>query len=115
MAQGGTLVRGERVAREAWYAPALLASVPAIADVAVDDEIFGPVVTTIPFDDDEESIRIVNGSQLALTAAVFSADLERALAAAERFQVGGVVVNGTNNYRPPAGPLRRCGDGRDGP
>jgi acyl-CoA reductase-like NAD-dependent aldehyde dehydrogenase len=85
--------------------------------VAADDEIFGPVVTTIPFDDDEESVRIVNRSQLALTAAVFSADLERAMAVAERLEVGGVVINGTNNYRPPVVPfggVGLAGTGREG-
>jgi acyl-CoA reductase-like NAD-dependent aldehyde dehydrogenase len=117
VAQGGTLVHGEAAAREAWYPPALLGSVPSTADVAADDEIFGPVVTTIPFEDDEEAIRIVNSSQLALTAAVFSNDLERALAVAQRFQVGGVVVNGTNNYRPPVVPFGGfglAGTGREG-
>jgi acyl-CoA reductase-like NAD-dependent aldehyde dehydrogenase len=117
VAQGGTLVLGGSSARESWYQPTLLGSVPATADVAADDEIFGPVVTTIPFDDDEESVRIVNRSQLALTAAVFSADLERAMAVAERLEVGGVVINGTNNYRPPVVPfggVGLAGTGREG-
>ena len=117
VAQGGRLVQGESTANDVWFPPALLGSVPTTADVAADDEIFGPVVTTIPFDDDEESVRIVNQSQLALTAAVFSADLERAMAVAQRFQVGGVVVNGTNNYRPPVVPfggVGMAGTGREG-
>ena len=117
VAQGGTLVQGEAAARDAWYPPALLDGVPADADVAADDEIFGPVITTIPFDNDDESVRIVNRSQLALTAAVFSADLGRAMAVGEQFQVGGVVVNGTNNYRPPVVPfggVGLAGTGREG-
>ncbi|HSF86680.1 MAG TPA: aldehyde dehydrogenase family protein [Acidimicrobiia bacterium] len=117
VAQGGTLVRGSSAAADAWFAPALLGEVPAGADVAADDEIFGPVVTTIPFDDDDESVRIVNSSQLALTAAVFSSDIPRAMAAAEQFQVGGVVINGTNNYRPPVVPfggVGLAGAGREG-
>ena len=117
VAQGGTLARGETSTADAWFPPALLAAVPAGADVAADDEIFGPVVTTIPFDDDDESVRIVNSSQLALTAAVFSADIGRAMAAAEQLQVGGVVVNGTNNYRPPVVPfggVGLAGTGREG-
>lgn len=117
VAQGGILVRGESAAGDAWYPPALLRSVPPTADVAADDEIFGPVVTTIPFHDDEEAIRIVNSSQLALTAAVFSSDLERAMEASQRFRVGGVVINGTNNYRPPVVPFGGfglAGTGREG-
>ena len=117
MAQGARLVRGSESARGAWYVPTLLAEVPAEADVAADDEVFGPVVTTIPFDGDREAVGIVNASRLGLTAAVFSADLERALAVAERLEVGGVVVNGTNNYRPPIVPfggVGLAGTGREG-
>ena len=117
VSQGGRLVRGDPAATGAWYPPALLSSVPSGADVAADDEIFGPVVTTIPFDDDEAAVRIVNSSRLALTAAVFSSDLRRALRVAERFQVGGVVINGTNNYRPPVVPfggVGLAGTGREG-
>jgi len=48
---------------------------------------------------------------------VFSADLGRAMAVGEQFQVGGVVVNGTNNYRPPVVPfggVGLAGTGREG-
>lgn len=112
--QGGILVRGEPSASGAWFPPALLASVPATADVALDDEIFGPVIAMIPFAADDEAVRIVNSSRLALTAAVFSGDLERALAVAEQFEVGGVVINGTNNYRPPVVPFGGVGLGGSG-
>jgi acyl-CoA reductase-like NAD-dependent aldehyde dehydrogenase len=117
VSQGGALIQGDSTANEAWYPPALLGSVPSDADVASDDEIFGPVITTIPFADAEEAVRIVNGSQLALTAAVFSTDLERAMAIGQQFQVGGVVINGTNNYRPPVVPfggVGLAGTGREG-
>jgi acyl-CoA reductase-like NAD-dependent aldehyde dehydrogenase len=85
--------------------------------VAIDDEIFGPVITMVPFDSDEEALAITNSSRLALTAAVFSNDLERALALAERFDVGGIVINGSNNYRPPVVPfggVGLAGSGREG-
>ncbi|NQV07130.1 aldehyde dehydrogenase [bacterium] len=117
VSQGGSLVRGETSADGAWFPPALLGLVPSDADVAADEEIFGPVVTTIPFDDDEESVAIVNQSKLALTAAVFSRDIARAMSVAEQFQVGVSVVNGTNNYRPPVipfGGVGLAGTGREG-
>jgi acyl-CoA reductase-like NAD-dependent aldehyde dehydrogenase len=50
-------------------------------------------------------------------ASVFSADLERALALAERLRAGGVVINGTDNYRPPVipfGGVGMSGSGREG-
>ncbi len=117
VSQGGTVVTGDASANGPWFSPTLLASVPATADVAADDEIFGPVITMIPFSADDEAVQIVNGSRLALTAAVFTGDLERALAAAEQFEVGGIVINGTNNYRPPVVPfggVGLAGSGREG-
>lgn len=100
-----------------WYPPALLTDVPVEADVARDDEIFGPVFTVIPAEDDAAAIAAANATSLGLTGAVFSADLPRALAVGERLEVGGVVINGTNNYRPPVVPfggVGRAGAGREG-
>ena len=117
VSQGGNLIEGRAEADRAWFLPALLGAVPATADVAIDDEIFGPVITMVPFDSDEEALAITNSSRLALTAAVFSNDLERALALAERFDVGGIVINGSNNYRPPVVPfggVGLAGSGREG-
>jgi len=115
--QGASLVRGSWKVDDAWFPPALLADVPIDADVARDDEIFGPVATVIPVAGDDEAVRVVNASSLGLTAAVFSADLPRAISIAERLQVGGVVINGTNNYRPPVVPfggVGMAGYGREG-
>lgn len=114
--QGGRLLRGG-AADGAWFAPALLTDVPPSADVAIDDEIFGPVFTVIPARDDEEAIAITNASSLGLTGAVFGPDLPRAIAVGRRLQVGGVVINGTNNYRPPVVPfggVGLAGAGREG-
>ena len=116
VAQGARLVTGGR-ADGAWVRPTLLASVPAGADVAIDDEIFGPVFTVVPAADDAEAIAITNASALGLTAAVFSPDLPRAIAVGRRLAVGGVVINGTNNYRPPIVPfggVGLAGAGREG-
>ena len=116
VAQGARLVTGGR-ADGAWVRPTLLASVPVGADVAIDDEIFGPVFTVVPAADDAEAIAITNASVLGLTAAVFSPDLPRAIAVGRRLAVGGVVINGTNNYRPPIVPfggVGLAGAGREG-
>ncbi len=115
--QGGSLALGAATSDRAWFNPAIVASLPAGADVARDDEIFGPVISVIPFASDEEAVEIVNSSNLALTAAVFSTDLPRALGIAQQLEVGGVVVNGTNNYRPPVVPfggVGMAGAGREG-
>jgi acyl-CoA reductase-like NAD-dependent aldehyde dehydrogenase len=116
VAQGAALVRGGGV-DGAWMSPTLLADVPSFADVAVDDEIFGPVFTVVPVRDEAEAIAVNNASALGLTAAVFSPDLQRAVAVGRRLAVGGVVINGTNNYRPPVVPfggVGLAGSGREG-
>ncbi len=117
ISDGGSLIHGERENDHAWFPPALLADVPTDAAVAADDEIFGPVFPVIPVDSDDEAIAVANSSTLGLTAAVFSADVGRALAVGEELEVGGVVINGTNNYRPPVVPfggVGMAGTGREG-
>ena len=101
----------------AWFAPTVLADVPPEAALLHDDEIFGPVVPVVAVDDDDAAVELANSTRLRLTAAVFSADLAAALAVAQRLDVGGVVVNGTNNYRPPVVPfggVDLAGAGREG-
>lgn len=103
--------------RGAFFAPTVLADVPADAAVLHDDEIFGPVVPVAAVDGDDEAVALANATSLRLTAAVFSADLPVALAMAGRLDFGGVVVNGTNNYRPPVVPfggVGLAGAGREG-
>ncbi|MEX1134560.1 MAG: aldehyde dehydrogenase family protein [Acidimicrobiia bacterium] len=115
--QGGSLAFGDASSDRAWFSPVILSSLPEDADVARDDEIFGPVVSVIPFEGEAQAVRIVNSSQLALTAAVFCTDVGRAMGIAQQLDVGGVVINGTNNYRPPVVPfggVGLAGAGREG-
>lgn len=117
VAQGAVLARGDGTADGPWFAPTILTDVPSDADVAVDGEIFGPVFTVIPAVDAEEAVAIVNASSLGLTGAVFDADWPRAFAVAQQLDVGGVVVNGSTNYRPPVVPfggVGMAGSGREG-
>lgn len=115
--QGAELAAGSTDADGRFFAPALLASVPPTADVAGDEEIFGPVFALIPVDGPDEALRVANQSSYGLMASVFSADLQLAMALAERLQAGGVVINGTDNYRPPVipfGGVKLSGLGREG-
>jgi aldehyde dehydrogenase (NAD+) len=57
------------------------------------EEIFGPVLSVIPWDDEEEMIRQANDSPFGLYASVWSQDINRALSTAKRLEVGGVAVN----------------------
>jgi succinate-semialdehyde dehydrogenase/glutarate-semialdehyde dehydrogenase len=115
--QGGTFGSGSATAQDAFFGPCLLADVPRDADVSSDDEIFGPVLTCIPFDTEEEAVSIANQSSFGLSGCVFSRDWSRALRLSDNLACGGVVVNGTGNYRPwivPFGGVKQSGLGREG-
>ena len=62
------------------------------------EEIFGPVLVVIPFEDDDDAVRIANESDYGLGGAVTSASLDRALAVADRIRTGIVSVNGGMAY-----------------
>jgi acyl-CoA reductase-like NAD-dependent aldehyde dehydrogenase len=57
------------------------------------EEIFGPVVTLIPFADEDEAVRIANGTQFGLVAGVFTQDADRALRVSRQIRAGAVFVN----------------------
>lgn len=101
----------------AWFSPTVLADLPSTAAVLHDDEIFGPVVAVSAVNDDAEAVALANDTSMRLTASVFSTDWPRAVAIAGQLDFGGVVVNGTNNYRPPVVPfggVDLAGSGREG-
>jgi acyl-CoA reductase-like NAD-dependent aldehyde dehydrogenase len=79
------------------------------------EEIFGPVITMIPFDDEEEGIAMANDSEFGLYDYVFSKDGARALRVAKRLQAGHVGVNtAQRNHDAPFGGFKMSGVGRDG-
>ena len=115
--QGAEIAAGSGESDGAYFAPTLLAGVPHTADVAIDDEIFGPVFNLIPVDSEAEALAVANSSSFGLMGSVFSADPQRALGVAEQLESGGVVINGTDNYRPPVipfGGVKLSGRGREG-
>ena len=78
-------------------------------------EIFGPVITMIPFDDEEEGVAIANDSDYGLYDYVFSGDGSRAFSVARRLQAGHVGVNtAQRNHDAPFGGFKLSGVGRDG-
>lgn len=78
-------------------------------------EIFGPVITLIPFDDEDEGVAIANDSEYGLYDYVFSADGARAFEVAKRLQAGHVGVNtAQRNHDAPFGGFKMSGVGRDG-
>ena len=79
------------------------------------EEIFGPVIVAIPFDDDEEGIAIANSTQYGLYDYVFSADGARAMEIGRRLRSANVGINTTQrNHEAPFGGTKQSGIGRDG-
>ena len=94
--------------------PTVIAGLDNTARVAR-EEIFGPVLTVIAHDGDDDAIRIANDSPFGLSGTVFSADSDRAQAAAARLRVGTVNVNGGVWYSAdvPFGGYKQSGVGRE--
>lgn len=80
------------------------------------EEIFGPVVTVIPFDTEEEVIRDANGTPYGLSASLWTRDLARAHRVAERLECGTVWINCwlLRDLRTPFGGTKQSGVGREG-
>jgi acyl-CoA reductase-like NAD-dependent aldehyde dehydrogenase len=78
------------------------------------EEIFGPVLAILPYDDEEDAIRIANDSQYGLAGGVWSADEERAQRVARRIRTGQVEINGgVFNPLAPFGGYKQSGHGRE--
>ncbi len=78
------------------------------------EEIFGPVLVVIPFEDDDDAVRIANQSSYGLSGAVSSASMERSMAVARRVRTGTMGVNGGMWYGAdvPFGGYKDSGIGR---
>ncbi len=97
-----------------YVAPTLIANATNQM-TAVREEIFGPVVVVVPFDDDEEAIHIANDSDFGLYSYVFSGDTGRAWTTAQRLRSGNVGINSLQrNHEAPFGGFKQSGVGRDG-
>ena len=79
------------------------------------EEIFGPVLVVIPFENDDDAVRIANDSEYGLCGIVASGDKERAMRVARRLRTGSVSVNGGMCIAPdlPFGGYKRSGIGRE--
>jgi aldehyde dehydrogenase (NAD+) len=97
-----------------WFArPTILTGVTNDMRVAR-EEIFGPVLCVLTYEDEDQAVEIANDSDYGLQAYVLGTDLERARALAERLTAGRVVVNGApHDPRAPFGGFKQSGIGRE--
>lgn len=113
---GGTVPDlGPELANGAWLRPTLWAGLDNTARV-VREEVFGPVAALIPFDTEEEAIRLANDTRYGLAAATWTTNLERGHRVAQRMRVGMSWVNTwyLRDLRSPFGGVGLSGIGREG-
>ena len=78
------------------------------------EEIFGPVIALIPYDTEDDAVRIANESIYGLSAYIQSSDLDRAQRIARRLRVGSIWINGADwEARAPFGGYKQSGNGRE--
>ncbi|MGA4984835.1 aldehyde dehydrogenase family protein [Streptomyces cellulosae] len=116
VAEGARLVAGgpEAPRPQGWYvSPTVLADVTPEMTVA-QEEIFGPVLCVLPYEDEEDALRIANGTVYGLAGAVWAGDEAEAVAFARRMDTGQVDINGGRfNPLAPFGGYKQSGVGRE--
>ncbi|HEX3592585.1 MAG TPA: aldehyde dehydrogenase family protein [Pseudonocardiaceae bacterium] len=118
IAEGATLATGgtdpvDGLGSGYYVRPTVFAGVRSDMTVA-QEEIYGPVLSILPYGDEDEAAEIANSTIYGLAGAVFSADTDRAVAFARRMHTGQVDVNG-GSFNPvaPFGGYRQSGNGRE--
>ncbi|TWP51281.1 aldehyde dehydrogenase family protein [Lentzea tibetensis] len=96
-----------------YVTPTVFGGVTADMTIA-QEEIFGPVLSVMPYADEDDAVRIANSTIYGLAGGVFSADTDRAMRVARRLRTGQVDINGgAFNTSAPFGGYRQSGNGRE--
>ena len=116
VAAGAKVAAGGRKLNQpgAFMEPTVLTDVTPDMDIA-NEEVFGPVVSVLKFQDDDEAIEIANGTPYGLVGGVFTADLDRATQSAHRIRAGQIFVNEwyAGGGETPFGGYGKSGYGRE--
>jgi aminomuconate-semialdehyde/2-hydroxymuconate-6-semialdehyde dehydrogenase len=105
----------DRVRRGCFYLPTVISGLSPWCR-AEQEEIFGPVITLQPFDNEDEAVSLANGTKYGLAATLFTRDLSRAHRVASRLEAGIIWVNCwmLRDLRTPFGGMKQSGVGREG-
>src|SRR5699024_7479456 len=108
---GGAAIQGEG----SFYQPTVVADVPAGSEILT-EEIFGPVLAIVPFDDEDEAVRLANATEYGLVSYVYTENLARGQRMIDRLATGmmGLNVGVVSNAAAPFGGWKFSGIGREG-
>lgn len=111
---GGARPAGDLYDRGVYYLPTIVAGLSASAHLAR-EEVFGPVLTVFPFDDEEEVIRLGNDNHYGLACGVFTRDTPKAMRVGRRIASGTVWINTYKQFSisTPFGGVKESGVGRE--
>ena len=113
---GGTIAKVDGRCENGWFVAPTVIEGLSPESATNQEEIFGPVVTLIPFDEDAEAIAIANGTGYGLAASLWTRDLDRAHRAGAALEFGIVWINCwlVRDLRTPFGGVKNSGVGREG-
>ncbi|MFG2751598.1 aldehyde dehydrogenase family protein [Streptomyces xanthophaeus] len=97
-----------------WYPPTLVTEVAPTAPVAT-EEVFGPVAVVLPFEDEEDAVRLANATAYGLSGSLWTRDIGRALRVSRAVAAGNLSVNSHSSVRywTPFGGYKQSGLGRE--
>ncbi|MER5177907.1 aldehyde dehydrogenase family protein [Streptomyces sp. NPDC002896] len=97
-----------------WFPPTVLTDVDPHARVAV-EEVFGPVAVVLPFEDEDDAIRLANATEYGLSGSIWTRDVGRALRVSQAVRAGNLSVNSHSSVRywTPFGGYKQSGLGRE--
>ncbi len=97
-----------------WFAPTVLATTD-LTSRAYREEIFGPVVSVVPFDDEAQAVALANDGPFGLSGSIWTRDVGRALRVARGIETGALSVNSNSSvrYSTPFGGFKQSGVGRE--
>jgi succinate-semialdehyde dehydrogenase/glutarate-semialdehyde dehydrogenase len=106
---------GEPAGPGSFFPATVLSDVPPSSSL-LREEIFGPVLAVVPFDDEDDAVRLANDTEFGLVSYVFTRDLARSLRVCERLETGMIGLNQgiVSNPAAPFGGLKQSGLGREG-